>query len=1034
MSDLNILKELEKEINKTFEQIEMKTDLKGFEDYIRSLKGSFDRINKYVLDDKENIVGIFIRTKINKVPQNIFNLLNIRSLLLTSKYRINNVPKEIGQLTNLQLLDLSSNQFSALPKEIGQLTNLQLLDLSSNQFSALPKEIGQLTNLRSLDLSSNQLSALPKEIGQLTNLRSLDLNSNKLLYLSNEISRLDNLQSLNLHSNKLSHLPKEISQLSNLKSLGLTINKLSTLPKEINQLTNLQYLRLRNNELSTIPNEIGQLVNLQSLELDNNELSNLPKEICQLHNLQSLSLSNNELSNLPKEICQLPNLQFLYLTNNNLSTLPKEISQLTNLQYLDLSGNKLSSLPSEITILKIGIKLRYEYTKSGILIKDNPIESPPIEIIKEGRQAIIEYFNQLQEKGKDHIYEAKFIIVGEPGAGKTTLAKKIMNPDYQLSERDPSTEGIDVFRWQFYLDNGQPFFMNIWDFGGQAIYHATHQFFLTKRSLYALVADARKENTDFNYWLDIISLLSDNSPLLIVKNEKDDRSPDINERQLRGHFTQLKDIFSANLATNIGLYSIIKNIKHHISQLPHIGSSLPKTWANVRKTLEQDKRSYINLDEYLKICDNNGFDDYKSKLQLSAYLHDIGVCLHFQDDPVLKQRLFLKPEWGTDAVYKILDYKPLKKNLGKFTKQNLSDIWNEKQYQGMEDELLQLMMKFQLCYEIPDQKEHYIAPQLLSQDQPEYDWNSSNNMHLRYTYEFMPKGMLTYFIVVMHKWIDQQKYVWRTGVILSHGHTKAEIIEYYPTRKINVRVSGNEKKNLMSIVMHELDKIHGSYHGLKFDKWIPCNCYLCEDSQNPYFFKYNSLIKRKEKQRFEIECDHSYEMVNVRSLLDDIPDPPIVLHPPNIPKDPKQNTIFISYSHKDEFWKDQFMNHLNVLKKEGVFDVWDDRQISPGNDWYQEIQTAIDKARVAVLLISANFLNSEFITNEEVPALLNKRQVKGLTIIPVVISPCSWKFVKWLSKMNLMPTDGQPLSQNSNQDEILVSIVEKIAETMGIKV
>jgi hypothetical protein len=189
-----------------------------------------------------------------------------------------------------------------------------------------------------------------------------------------------------------------------------------------------------------------------------------------------------------------------------------------------------------------------------------------------------------------------------------------------------------------------------------------------------------------------------------------------------------------------------------------------------------------------------------------------------------------------------------------------------------------------------------------------YDWDESNNMHLRYTYEFMPKGMLTRFIVIMHKWIDQQKYVWRTGVILSNGHTKAEIIEYYPTRKMNIRVTGHDKKNLMSIVMHELDKIHDSYHGLKFDKWIPCNCSQCAGNQEPYFFKYNSLVKRKQKQRFEVECDHSYEMVNVRSLLDDTPNSPIALKEPKIARKPKQKTIFISYSHKDEHWKDRLMN------------------------------------------------------------------------------------------------------------------------------
>jgi GTPase SAR1 family protein len=81
--------------------------------------------------------------------------------------------------------------------------------------------------------------------------------------------------------------------------------------------------------------------------------------------------------------------------------------------------------------------------------------------------------------------------------------------------------------------NGQDFRVNIWDFGGQAIYHNSHQYFLTKRSLYLLVADSRKEHPHLDYWLNTIEELSDNSPLLIIKNELEDRCVAINEASSR---------------------------------------------------------------------------------------------------------------------------------------------------------------------------------------------------------------------------------------------------------------------------------------------------------------------------------------------------------------------------------------------------------------------------------------------------------------------------------------------------------------------
>ena len=109
---------------------------------------------------------------------------------------------------------------------------------------------------------------------------------------------------------------------------------------------------------------------------------------------------------------------------------------------------------------------------------------PPIEVAGKGVDAIKEYFRQLREEGEDYIYEAKLLIVGEGGAGKTTLARKIQDPQYQLQKNQKSTEGIDVIKWSFPLpDREREFKVNIWDFGGQEIYYAIYQFFLTKRYL-----------------------------------------------------------------------------------------------------------------------------------------------------------------------------------------------------------------------------------------------------------------------------------------------------------------------------------------------------------------------------------------------------------------------------------------------------------------------------------------------------------------------------------------------------------------------
>ena len=130
--------------------------------------------------------------------------LNLRGLLLSS------LPSQIGDLVNLQTLDLANNQLNTLPPEIGNLTALTFLNLDYNQLTTLPPEIGNLTALTQLDLGNNQLTTLPPEIGNLTALPQLDLSDNQLTTLPPEIGNLTALKRLNLYNNRLTTLPHSL--------------------------------------------------------------------------------------------------------------------------------------------------------------------------------------------------------------------------------------------------------------------------------------------------------------------------------------------------------------------------------------------------------------------------------------------------------------------------------------------------------------------------------------------------------------------------------------------------------------------------------------------------------------------------------------------------------------------------------------------------------------------------------------------------------------------------------------------------------
>jgi tetratricopeptide (TPR) repeat protein len=144
-------------------------------------------------------------------------------------------------------------------------------------------------------------------------------------------------------------------------------------------------------------------------------------------------------------------------------------------------------------------------------------------------------------------------------------------------------------------------------------------------------------------------------------------------------------------------------------------------------------------------------------------------------------------------------------------------------------------------------------------------------------------------------------------------------------------------------------------------------------------------------------------------------------------------SVFISYSHKDEEWKDKLAVQVGVLAAENRLEVWEDRQIEVGDDWLPEIEKALDAAKVAVLLISAPFLTSNFIRRNEVPAILARRQNEGLRVVPILVHPCPWRKVEWLTKMQMLPRDGREVAGGTPYqiDKDFAGIAEKIDDLIG---
>ena len=521
---------------------------------------------------------------------------------------------------------------------------------------------------------------------------------------------------------------------------------------------------------------------------------------------------------------------------------------------------------------------------------------------------------------------------------------------------------------------------------------------------------------------------------------------------MRERFGNIAEVMTVDLgdSDHTRLQAIRKAIKYHISRLPHIGSPVPATWTAVREKLENDPRNTINVQDYLEICTSCEITKQQDALVLSQYFHDIGVFLHFQDDNVLCKTLFLKPNWATNAVYRVLDSDILSKQQGRFSKKDAKKIWCEDEYSLLCDDFLQLIHKFFLSFETKNAGQ-YIVPEKLPASVPDYRWQDTSNLFMRYKYEvFMPKGLLSHLMVQLHHLLKNHHVVWKRGMVLQKDKALAEVIETYDARAINIRISGENRRDLLAIIMDNLDQINAQYEKMKVEKYIPCQCQVCKKTNTPHFYLYSSLKRRIEMGKADVECDGSFEMLGVQGLLDEViieqphnkkdrfsPDllEPVPIKLPAEPAKPVRDKIFVSYCHKDKDLLERLQVHFKALGNEGVtVDVWDDTRIKAGDKWLDEIEAGLASAKVAILLVSTDFLASDFIADSELPVLLKAAADEGATILPLILKPCRFSNNKQLGAYQSINDPKKPLSKLSEdeQDEVLMVLVDRIVEVMDL--
>ncbi|MDR4518118.1 MAG: hypothetical protein MRK00_12135 [Nitrosomonas sp.] len=571
------------------------------------------------------------------------------------------------------------------------------------------------------------------------------------------------------------------------------------------------------------------------------------------------------------------------------------------LQALDLNENQLTAFSLSPSLAHL----------SHLDIDDNPLESPPEEIMKEGKGAVLRFLKDLLAQGTRELFEVKMLIVGEGETGKTTLWNLLQNPDHPVPDPEQkSTVGIQIREgWTFrHLDRSDAeFLVNLWDFGGQDIQYMTHQFFLTRRSFYVLLADGRREVANFPYWLEIIELLGCEAeaekplPVLVILNEKGNpiaRMPydPATVKQDCRKLEIVKREVDFGKKGDGRIEALTKTIQEILCrQIDHLPLIIPAFWDNVRRRLIDLRASsiqvnHINAERFAQICEEEGIAEKQQQDDLSQLLHDLGIILHFREDIQLSDFIILNPQWAVQAVYEIMKHEAVKNaNQGRFDEALLRQVWTEKGFTaGEQANLLNLMLKnnLEVCFEATEnRKKIFIAPQLLPELKPAgLEWTETpETLRYIYHYPFMPKGIIGLLIVRLNEDIETRgtmKVVWENGMVIQKDHCRAQVqfVEDKAQGRqiIKMEVQGKsaeDRKNVLRDIRQQLEIIHRrSFPSLKVFQKVPCNCCECEKSVDPFEHDFKKLIENKEKNNVnaKTQCGKSFENVPVQKLLDGV--------------------------------------------------------------------------------------------------------------------------------------------------------------------
>jgi internalin A len=876
----------------------------------------------------------------------------------------------------------------------------QELDLSGLDLEEFPrallKRMGQLRHVRVLYLGQNSFTRIPAELARLPcRIHTLDLSNNVLTALSDEdigvLQRMESLEHLRLTNCGVRSLPAAVAGLP-LKSLSLAGNALGGFPAALCRMTSLEALDLSSNMLVEIPAEIAGLTHLRALTLAHCGVAVLPNVFDALSRLESLDLAGNALASLPLSIGWLRNLTHLDLQDNLLEVLPDSMRSLISaLRVLKLHGNPGLRVPPEVL---------------------GSVQEPA-----SPKSVLFYYFNAKTSK---KLNEGKLILVGNGGVGKTSLVNRLLYSRFNPLE--DKTPGVQIAHWDIGARAGARIRLHVWDFGGQEIMHATHQFFLTERALYIVVINCRagQEDREIEYWLRLVTSFGGESPIVVVLNRIREHPTDLNYNALQAKYRQIVRFVKTDCRDLVGIDELKDAIRETVVRLPDIGALFPANWFVVKNRLSGMKEHYLSLAQYRAICDEYGVADRAAQDELAGYLHRLGIILHYRDDIRLRDTSVLSPQWVTSGVYKILNREELARQSGEFVEGHLSQWLPEADYPVEKHAfLIDLMRRFAMCIDYGGAADRYLIPDLLPKQEPpaiRAMFRPEGCINFEFRYEVLPEGLLPRFIARTYLRSEGQPR-WRTGVVLALQGCHALVAADTVDRKVLVLVRGPaslRRWELFTIVREELERMHRQIPNLPVRAFIP----LPDFPGHAIEFEKLRMFAETGRETITEYIQGRLIDLPVRMLLEGVDAPS--LDAPGREADGAPPLVYCHYVQADADHAHGFYAHMRLYERTRALRVFRDLE-QP--DMVRE--RALRDATLVVVLVSAAVFDPD--NARQLDRILQHCATTGIPAVPVLVRSCAVAATPFRDVV-VLPRGNQAVDLSANEDMTWTVIAQEVRD------